>query len=55
MPQQGGEQEGGRHGFVLAHPQVGLLQRQADKALAHWLLENHIQHRQQAVMQAFAT
>src|SRR5882672_10055149 len=35
VPQQRGEQERRRHGLARAHPGVGLLEREADEALAH--------------------
>ncbi len=53
MPQQGGEQEPGGDGLVLTYALVGVLQRQPDEALAHRLFEDHVQQRQQAVVQAF--
>jgi len=53
VPQQGGEQEAGRYGFVLAHALVGVLERQPDEALAQGLFEDDVEQRQQAVVQAF--
>ena len=53
VPQQRGKQEAGRNRFAFPHALVGIGQRQRDKFFAERLLQNHVEQRQQAVMQAF--
>ena len=53
VPEQGGKEEGGRNRPLFTHAVVGLRQRQHDKALAHGLFENHIEHGQYAMVQPF--
>ena len=52
VPKQGCEQESRGHRPTVAYAFVGVLQRQPDKALAKWLLEYDVEHRQQAVVQS---
>ena len=53
MPKQGGEQESGRNRLAGAYAFIGTRQSEHHKALAGGLFENHIEQRQQAVMQPF--
>ena len=53
MPQQRGEEKPRRNRLAGAHALVGACQRLQDEALAGRLLEDHVEQRQQAVMQAF--
>ncbi|CAM2144817.1 hypothetical protein PT2222_160170 [Paraburkholderia tropica] len=53
VPEQRGEQEARRNRLARAHARVGAGQRERDEALALRLFEDHVEQRQQAVMQAF--
>ena len=53
VPEQGGKQETRRHRLALAHPLVRVGKRQFDEFLSLRLLEDHVEQRQQTVMQAF--
>src|SRR5438045_2310327 len=52
VPEESGEEEGGRYRPVGQHALVGLRERQRDEALAQRLLEDYIEQRQHAVVQA---
>jgi hypothetical protein len=52
VPEQGGEQVAGRQRLAGLDPRVGALQRQHDELLAQRLFQDHVEQRQQAVVQA---
>ena len=49
VPEQRREQEPGRHAAALPHPKVGVGECEVDEALAERLLQDHVDHRQEAV------
>ena len=53
VPEQRSEQERRRHRPIGAHALVGLRQRERDEALAERLIEDHVEQRQHALVQAF--
>jgi hypothetical protein len=51
VPEQRGEQEGRRHRPAGEHALVGLREREGDEALAERLLEDHVEQRQESLVQ----
>ncbi len=53
VPEQRGEEERRRHRAFLADAEIGLREREAHELLAEGLLEDHVEQRQDAVVQPF--
>ena len=51
MPEQGGEEEAGRHRLALTDATIGAGERQADETFSGRLVENDVEQREQAAMQ----